>query len=80
MERHGITHDQALQQMIHDARAAGASLVKVSERLVAKVPPSESQEGMWALIHANRSSADALIRPWLLRTSPRASFGSDTSA
>ncbi|WP_396136680.1 MULTISPECIES: hypothetical protein [unclassified Arthrobacter] len=28
--------------MIHDARAAGASLVKVSERLVAKVPPSES--------------------------------------
>lgn len=42
MERHGITHDQALQQMIKNARAAGASLVEVSERLVAKVPPPES--------------------------------------
>lgn len=37
MERHGITHDQALQQLIQDARAAGASLVQVSGKLVERV-------------------------------------------
>ncbi|TNB70281.1 GAF and ANTAR domain-containing protein [Arthrobacter sp. BB-1] len=41
MERHGISHDQALQQMINNARAAGAPLVKISEKLVTKVPPAE---------------------------------------
>ena len=41
MERHGISHDQALQQMMNNARAAGAPLVKISEKLVTKVPPAE---------------------------------------
>lgn len=42
MERHGITHDQALQQMINNARAAGIPLVTISEQLVTKAPPAES--------------------------------------
>ena len=41
MERHGISHDQALQKMMNNARAAGAPLVKISEKLVTKVPPAE---------------------------------------
>jgi AmiR/NasT family two-component response regulator len=41
MERHGISHDQAMQEMIRNARAAGATLVEVSEQLVTRVPPAE---------------------------------------
>lgn len=41
MERHGISHDQALQQMIQNARAAGATLVEVSSELTTRVPPAE---------------------------------------
>jgi hypothetical protein len=40
MERHGIGHDQALQKMIQNARAAGATLVEVSEQLITRVPPA----------------------------------------
>jgi GAF domain-containing protein len=40
MERHGIGHDQALQKMIQSARAAGATLVEVSEQLITRVPPA----------------------------------------
>jgi GAF domain-containing protein len=41
MERHGISHDQAMQELIQNARAAGATLVEVSEQLVTRVPPAE---------------------------------------
>jgi GAF domain-containing protein len=41
MERHGISHEQAMQEMIRNARAAGATLVAVSEQLVTRVPPAE---------------------------------------
>jgi GAF domain-containing protein len=41
MERHGISHDQAMQEMIRNARAAGATLIEVSEQLVTRVPPAE---------------------------------------
>ncbi|WP_258803189.1 GAF and ANTAR domain-containing protein [Pseudarthrobacter sp. NS4] len=42
MERHGIDHDQAMRQMIHSARAAGATLVEVSGQLTTRVPPAEA--------------------------------------
>lgn len=42
MERHGIAHDQAMRQMIQNARAAGATLVEVSEQLITRVPPAEA--------------------------------------
>ncbi|RDV09434.1 ANTAR domain-containing protein [Arthrobacter sp. RT-1] len=41
MERHGVSHDQAMQELIQNARAAGATLVEVSEQLVTRVPPAE---------------------------------------
>ncbi|TLM72915.1 GAF and ANTAR domain-containing protein [Pseudarthrobacter sp. NamB4] len=41
MERHGMSQDQALQRMIRDARDAGASLGRISEKLITKVPPAE---------------------------------------
>jgi GAF domain-containing protein len=41
MERHGVSHDQAMQELIKNARAADATLVEVSEQLVTRVPPAE---------------------------------------
>lgn len=41
MERQGITHDQALKQLVRNARADGTSLLAVSEELIAGVPPRE---------------------------------------
>lgn len=42
MERQGISHDQALQQLIQNARVSGATLVEVSGQLATRVPPAES--------------------------------------
>ncbi|TPV52716.1 GAF and ANTAR domain-containing protein [Pseudarthrobacter phenanthrenivorans] len=41
MERRGISHDEALQLMINEARAEGVPLVRIGEKLVTKVPPAE---------------------------------------
>ena len=42
MSRHGTTHEQALQQLIRDARAADSTMMEVSERLIASIPPAGS--------------------------------------
>ncbi|MDQ0824470.1 GAF domain-containing protein [Arthrobacter sp. B2I5] len=42
MERQGISHERALQQLIQNARVSGATLVEVSEQLATKVPPAGS--------------------------------------
>ncbi|WP_240721493.1 ANTAR domain-containing protein [Pseudarthrobacter sp. NamE5] len=39
LERHGMSQDQALQRLVRDAR--DAALVRISQQLIAKVPPVE---------------------------------------